>query len=94
MDVTRTYTPYILSAAAAFGIYRAVRYLSHRTPLKDIPGPPSQNIILGNFKEIAATAETDAFFDLLEKWTAVYGTTIGYRGLFNVRLSFYLCHWT
>jgi hypothetical protein len=94
MDVARTYTPYVLSAAAAYGIYRAARFLSHPTPLKDIPGPPAQSIVFGNFKEIAAASETDALVDLFEKWTTLYGTTIGYRGLFNVRQCFHLCHGT
>jgi hypothetical protein len=84
MDVARTSTIYVISAVAAYAVYRAARYLANPTPLKDIPGPPNPSVILGNFKEIAAVAGTERFIDLMEKWVAEYGHTIGYRDLFNV----------
>ncbi|RGB30204.1 cytochrome P450 [Rhizophagus diaphanus] len=47
------------------------------TPLKKIPGPPSENLFYGNFKTIL-TEEHTRF-----KWVQKYGNIIKYHGLFN-----------
>jgi cytochrome P450 len=85
MDVAHTYTTYVLSAVVAYATYRALRYLSSPSPLRDIPGPPNPSVIFGNFKELAAVSGTDGFIGLKEKWAREYGHTVGYRILFNVR---------
>ncbi|KAF7304212.1 hypothetical protein MIND_00653400 [Mycena indigotica] len=54
-------------------------YRNRASPLRRIlPSPPTQNIVLGNFKQIADDAT------LTSKWREEYGSTYLFHGLFSV----------
>ncbi|PKY39669.1 cytochrome P450 [Rhizophagus irregularis] len=52
------------------------------SPLRKIPGPPSDNPISGNLKSII-TGESNSFIEPQLKWVRKYGNIVKYNGLFN-----------
>lgn len=51
------------------------------SPLRHLPGPPNPSLIFGNFRQIWRAKNSV----LHEEWIDQYGTTLKYKGLFNVR---------
>ncbi|ESK86852.1 cytochrome p450 [Moniliophthora roreri MCA 2997] len=73
---------YSLGLSFLYGIYLLVRRLWEElvtSPLKDLPGPPSDSIVWGNLKQIFK-AENSV---LHEKWVEEYGPTIRYKAFFG-----------
>lgn len=54
----------------------------YRSPLRDLPGPPSRNWLLGQFRVISNSPVGAP----QEDWFAKYGKNIRYSDLFNVRV--------
>lgn len=54
----------------------------YTSPLRRLPGPPSDSFFLGNFKAIFK-AENSV---VQEKWLAEYGDVMAYPGIFGVCL--------
>ncbi|GET00295.1 cytochrome P450 [Rhizophagus clarus] len=50
------------------------------SPLRKIPGPPSDNPILGNLKSLM---KSDGFIETRLRWVRKYGNIVKYNGLFN-----------
>ncbi|KAJ7289521.1 cytochrome P450 [Mycena rebaudengoi] len=71
----------VLATLGCYLIFHAFQffYRDITSPLRDIDGPKSPNILLGHFKELA----DDAY--LADKWRQQYGPNFQLRGLFNVR---------
>ena len=58
-----------------------------KSPLKNLPGPPSQSWFYGNVKYVFERGQSLAW----DEWMATYGKTFQYPSMFNVRfLSPYL----
>lgn len=74
----------ILATGAAYTFFKLAKAAIHPlfSPLRCLPGPSSPSLIFGNFKQIWH-ADSCA---LHEEWIHQYGTTLKYKGLFNVRL--------
>ncbi|ESK85957.1 cytochrome p450 [Moniliophthora roreri MCA 2997] len=73
---------YSLGLSFLYGIYLLVRHLWEElvaSPLKDLPGPPSDSMIWGNLQQIFK-AENSV---LHEQWVEEYGPTIRYRAFFG-----------
>lgn len=76
---------YLLAIAiciVAFIVWQVAPFVlqSLRSPLKQLPGPPSAHWFFGNFKVIWEKEDSRA----QEKWVEEYGPTIAYQGLFGV----------
>ncbi|KAL0947682.1 hypothetical protein HGRIS_013770 [Hohenbuehelia grisea] len=72
----------MLATLALYGLYKLARiiYGELTSPLRDMPGPKSSSWFYGNFKEIFK-AENSV---LHEQWVDTYGSTLKYKGLFNL----------
>lgn len=53
-----------------------------KSPLRKLPGPPSQSWLFGNVKYIFERGQSFAW----DEWRATYGQTFHYPSMFNVRL--------
>ncbi|CAB5322819.1 unnamed protein product [Rhizophagus irregularis] len=62
-------------------IYKIFIWPFYISPLRKIPGPPSENPITGNFKEL--TTEESGFSEPQHRWVKKYGNIVKYHGLFN-----------
>ncbi|KAJ7268576.1 cytochrome P450 [Mycena rebaudengoi] len=71
----------VLGTLCCYLIFHVIQftYRDITSPLRDIVGPKSTNILLGHFGEMA----DDAY--LTDKWRQQYGPNFQLRGLFNVR---------
>ncbi|KAI0349610.1 cytochrome P450 [Trametes cingulata] len=69
-------------ASAVHALLRSV-LLWLRSPLRDLPGPPSSNWLYGNVKEILEPESGDRAV-VLERWAQTYGPVFKYKGFFNV----------
>ncbi|KAJ7259650.1 cytochrome P450 [Mycena rebaudengoi] len=67
-----------LSAYALYKILKAL-YAEMRSPLRSVPGPRSSHWFLGNSNEL----NKDDDCSLEAKWTAEYGRTLRFNGLFG-----------
>jgi hypothetical protein len=77
-----------LTLAGGCAVYFAARYALHRSPVADLPGPPSSSLLLGHFRE--AVADDDDL--LVPRWTKEYGHVFKFYFLFHVRpLSPFAC---
>jgi hypothetical protein len=52
-----------------------------KSPLRNLPGPPSQSWLYGNAKYIIERGQSVAW----DEWMATYGKTFQYPSMFNVR---------
>ena len=81
MDLTLSRLSLVISVCLfiAWTLWRTASR-SFRSKLRDLPGPPNASWLFGNLKEIysAENAVTQ------ERWTALYGNTIKYRGWLSV----------
>lgn len=60
---------------------------SAKSPLRKLPGPPSQSWLYGNVKQIFGRGQSVAW----DEWMSVYGKTFRFSVMFNVHsLSYYL----
>lgn len=77
----------IVVVGALYALWKAVKlaYRSYSSPLRLLPGPPSESLLFGNFKAILE-AENSV---LQEKWLEEYGDTIAYPGFLGVSPSIY-----
>jgi len=66
-------------------LFTFARYQIHnlRSPLRNLPGPPSQSLLHGNTKEIFEKGYTVAW----DEWMSTYGKTFRFSGIFDVRPS-------
>ena len=74
-----------LGSLAAYGLYKVLRlqYRYRTSPLNDLPGPPSDSLILGNLGQIR-DADPGAMH---VEWTEKYGSCMQYKGFFGVSRS-------
>ena len=56
------------------------RIRNYRSPLRKLPGPPSQSWLYGNLKEIFEKGQSVAW----DEWMSTYGKTFRYPDIFNV----------
>jgi len=56
-----------------------------KSPLRKLPGPPSQSWLYGNIKQIFERGQSVAW----DEWVSTYGRTFLYRDMFNVRFLFH-----
>lgn len=56
-----------------------------KSPLRKLPGPPSQSWLYGNVKQIFGRGQSETW----DEWMSVYGKTFRFSVMFNVRT---LCH--
>ncbi|CAJ0845527.1 10785_t:CDS:10, partial [Entrophospora sp. SA101] len=68
----------IRDSAISFFIYKTLIEPFYLSPLRKIPGPPSESILLGNFPTVAADIGKAHF-----EWKKKYGGILIYRGLLN-----------
>ena len=61
---------------------------SAKSPLRKLPGPPSQSWLYGNVKQIFERGQSIAW----DEWMLTYGKTFRYPVLFNVRFLPH-CFW-
>ncbi|TFK22664.1 cytochrome P450 [Coprinopsis marcescibilis] len=83
-----TYLQFLTSLFATFGTYGLYRILSFfyqewTSPLKVLPGPPSQSWLFGNFKT-ASAALWEMPGPIHEQWVKEYGNTIVYKGILGM----------
>ena len=73
---------YACGAGALYLLGQGLYYLYkiYTSPLLQLPGPPSDSLIFGNFKAIVKADNSV----LQEKWLAEYGDVISYAGMFGV----------
>lgn len=90
----------LLAALAAtivgYGVYRLSRvlYEEFTSPIRDLPGPTSQDLLYGNLKEIqehvCIMSTTNLLLTLAQqepsfyKWAREYGSVLQFKGLLNV----------
>ncbi|CAB4414022.1 unnamed protein product [Rhizophagus irregularis] len=60
--------------------YKIFIWLYYVSPLRKIPGPPSDSPIFGNLKSLI---KTDSFIKPQLQWVRKYGNIVKYNGLFN-----------
>ena len=74
---------YTLAAGVLYAVWQISPFIyrSLTTPLRKLPGPPSDSLLYGNFKAIFNTENSV----LQEKWLEQYGDTIAYPAMFHVR---------
>lgn len=80
-------TPLILGVAALLYILKKlgpVVLKRFTSPLRHLPGPPSDHWLFGNFKVIADSENSVP----QERWMEQYGPTMAYPGMFGVRKQF------
>ena len=53
-----------------------------KSPLRQLPGPPSQSWLYGNLKYILESGQSAAW----DEWMATYGKTFRYPSTFNVNI--------
>ena len=53
------------------------------SPLHDLPGPPSDSVLLGNLRAMMREEHAEVH----EQWVQEYGHTIGIPALFGVRFG-------
>ena len=72
----------VIAASAITFAYYVVPMLwaTIATPLRYLPGPPSESFFWGNSKLIEKAEESA----LQDQWVAQYGSTIAYKGIFGV----------
>lgn len=58
---------------------------SAKSPLRKLPGPPSQSWLYGNVKQIFERGQSVVW----DEWMMTYGKTFQYPALFNVRFLSY-----
>ncbi|KAJ7272392.1 cytochrome P450 [Mycena rebaudengoi] len=70
----------VLGTLCCYLIFHVIQFIYRdiTSPLRDIVGPKSTNILLGHFGELADNAY------LTDKWRQQYGPNFQLRGLFNV----------
>ncbi|KAJ7270464.1 hypothetical protein C8J57DRAFT_1468497 [Mycena rebaudengoi] len=70
----------VLGTLCCYLIFHAIQFIYHdiTSPLRDIVGPKSRNILLGHFGEMAD------YTYLTDKWQQQYGPNFQLQGLFNV----------
>jgi hypothetical protein len=71
----------VLGTGLAYVTYLALKFVFHRSPLRDLPGPPNPSLLFGQFRAIS-DAENSV---LHEAWLADYGPAVTYQGLLGVR---------
>ncbi|CAI2170100.1 576_t:CDS:2 [Funneliformis geosporum] len=59
--------------------YRLIIWPLYLSPLRNIPGPPSENILLGNFQRFIKEGAGDTHL----RWVKKYGNLVKFYGLFN-----------
>lgn len=74
---------YTAGAGVLYLLGHAVHYVYriYTSPLLRLPGPPSDSMFFGNFKQIVKEDQSVP----QEKWLAEYGPVIAYPGMFGVR---------
>jgi hypothetical protein len=78
------YITYAISAVAAYGVYRSIKFLTTARPLANLRGPPSPSFLLGHNYTFLKAVESDAIYDIIEGYIEEYGSVFGYRDFFNV----------
>ncbi|CAJ0882160.1 14399_t:CDS:2, partial [Entrophospora sp. SA101] len=78
VDNLLAYLLTIILGAISFFIYKTLIEPFYLSPLRKIPGPPSESILLGNFPTVAADIGKAHF-----EWKKKYGGILIYRGLLN-----------
>ncbi|KAF9480874.1 cytochrome P450 [Pholiota conissans] len=65
-----------------FCVYQTLEllYAELTSPLRDLPGPPSENMFFGNFRELFSSDSSA----VQQKWTEKYGKTIKYKGIMGI----------
>lgn len=73
---------YAAGAGVLYLLWHGLSYLYriYTSPLLQLPGPPTDSLIFGNFRAIVKVENSV----LQEKWLAEYGDVIGYAGMFGV----------
>lgn len=68
----------LLAAAVIHAVFPFLRLLARqaRSPLRFMPGPPSQSFFMGNLREMHDQENNN----LIQRWVETYGTTFVYRG--------------
>ncbi|KAJ7459302.1 cytochrome P450 [Mycena latifolia] len=71
----------IVATFASYLLFKLVKVLYEdlTSPLRDLPGPPRGNPILGHFRQMNSDSA------LTRKWREEFGTNFQYRSLFNNR---------
>jgi hypothetical protein len=74
----------LATALVVYVVNRLVKALVHnrRSPLRDLPGPPSASILYGNFLQIMSAEKHNS--ETFEEWVACYGDTFAMKGILNV----------
>ena len=80
--MTSTVLAFALAVFVTVALYHAVPMVwrALTSPLRHLPGPPTDSLFWGNFK-IINEAENSV---PQEQWVDQYGPTIAYRGIFGV----------
>ncbi|KAF9480873.1 hypothetical protein BDN70DRAFT_580568 [Pholiota conissans] len=56
-------------------------YAELTSPLRNLAGPPSENIFFGNFRELFDSQDSSV---VQQKWTEKYGKTIKFKGIMGI----------
>lgn len=76
------YTIFLASVfiACALGILKVLRILIDPfiSPIRYIPGPPNDSWVSGHFASMFS-------LNVYRDWIGLYGNTLRYKGMFNVR---------
>ena len=76
----------LLSVLYAVWKIAPILYRGLNSPLRRLPGPPSDSFFFGNFNTVAKKEN-----EVLEKYLAKYGDTTSYPDLFGVRCISSIC---
>jgi hypothetical protein len=91
MSVQQSYATYTVSAVAAYGLYRLVKFLTASNPLANLPGPSNPSLLLGHNHAFRNAIQSDSVYDIIEGWVKEYGHVVGYRELLSVTIAYILC---
>ncbi|CAB5346662.1 unnamed protein product [Rhizophagus irregularis] len=77
-----------LISIVSFVVLGVIRWITYKffiwpyyvSPLREIPGPPSDSPIFGNLKSLI---KSDSFIEPQLQWVRKYGNIVKYNGLFN-----------